>query len=68
MKKEKKTRNQNKKKEEIPYKEGILKDIGVHVGYTVLYWRGGYLSGDTNLDTPRGRYIRAVTNNTARGL
>jgi hypothetical protein len=21
---------------EIPYKEGILKDIGAHVGYTVL--------------------------------
>jgi hypothetical protein len=25
------------KEEEIPYKEGNLKDIGVHVGYTILY-------------------------------
>ena len=53
---------------EIPYKEGILKDIGAPVGYTVLYRRGGYLSGGTNLDTPRGRYTKAVTNSIARGL
>ncbi len=57
-----------RRKKESPYKEGILKDIGAHVGYTVLYWWGGYLSGGTNLDTPRGRYTRAVTNSTARGL
>jgi hypothetical protein len=25
-----------KRKKEIPYKEGILKDIGAHVWYTVL--------------------------------
>ena len=60
--------NDTNRKKEIPYKEGILKDIGAHVGYTVLYWRGGYLSGGTNLDTPHGRYTRAVTNNIARGL
>ena len=56
------------RKKEIPYKEGILKDIGAHEGYTVLYWRGGYLSGGTKLDTPRERYTRAITNSTARGL
>jgi hypothetical protein len=32
------------RKKEIPYKEGIPKDIGAHVGYTVLYWRGWYLA------------------------
>jgi hypothetical protein len=57
-----------RRKKEIPYKEGILKDIGVHVGYKVLYWRGGYLSGGTNLDTPRGRYTWAITKSIARGL
>jgi hypothetical protein len=55
------------KKKEIPYKEGILNDIGVHVGYKILYWRGGYLSGGTSLDTPRGRYTRAVTNTRLTG-
>ncbi len=59
---------EKERKKEIPYKEGILTDIGAHVGYTFLYWRGGYLSGGTNLDTPRGRYTRAVTNKIARGL
>ena len=59
---------QKERKKEIPYKEGILKDIGAYVGYTILYWRGGYLSGGTNLGTPRGRYTRAVTNITERGL
>ena len=60
--------NEHRRKKEIPYKEGILKNIGARVGYTVLYWRDGYLIGGTNLDTPRGRYTRAVTNSTARGL
>ena len=60
--------HRKKRKKEIPYEEGILKDIGAHVGYTVIYWRCGYLSGGTNLNTPRGRYTRAVTNSTARGL
>ena len=45
-----------------------MKDIVAHVGYIVLYWRGGYLSGDTSLDTPRGRNNKAVTNSTAKGL
>ena len=36
---------QKERKKEIPYKEGNLKDIGSHVRYTVLYWRGGYLWG-----------------------
>ena len=30
-----------KEKREIPYKEGNLKSIGAHVGYTVLYWGMG---------------------------
>ena len=56
------------RKKEIPYKEVIMKDIGTHVGYTVLYWRGGHLSGGTSLDTPRGLHTRAVTNSFAKGL
>ena len=56
------------RKKEIPYKEGILKDIGAHVGYTIRYWRGGYLSGGTNLDRPRVRYTGAVNNIDARGI
>jgi hypothetical protein len=39
------------RKKEIPYKEGILKDIGAHVGYPLLSWRGRYLCGGTSLDT-----------------
>ena len=55
-------------KKEISYKEGILKDIGAHGGYTALYWKGGYLSGGTSLDTPCGRYTRVDTNTTEKGL
>ena len=40
-----------RKRKEIPYKEGNLKDIGADVGYTVLYRRGGYLCGCPSLDT-----------------
>ena len=29
--------SKKERKKEIPFKEGILKDIGAHVGYTVLY-------------------------------
>ena len=56
------------RKKEISYKEGILKDIGAHVGNTALYWRGVFLSGGTNLDTICGRYTKAVTNSIAKGL
>jgi hypothetical protein len=27
------------RKKEIPYKEGKMKDIGAHVGYTILWGR-----------------------------
>ena len=57
-----------RKNKVVPYKEGILKDIDAHVGYTIIYRRGGYLSGGTSLDPPRGRYTRAVTSSTAKGL